>query len=665
MCIRDREKGDGRRSAPSSGIGDMGASWRVKKLKRLREQAKEDGLNFENLVMEHFGTLEVIKEIDQQASRGSADNMAHRRAIQRRMHSNRQNSGHMRDVASHETRRAGMMRAPSSEGGDRFTSRGHRRQGATNENRIADDGSFLDKMLKGSDPLAAQPRKGDWVCPKCAANVFAHKEKCFKCLTPKPSEAQIKAAATAALEASRPPREMDALDRRRAQDALKNEASDAFVDANRQQQKRESAPTVVAPTLQAVAAKPEVDVNQLAAKAMRAKLMGKHELHASLMKQVEDVKKGIDIAENTVVMAQVDLTGQLIHEAQGGAPTQGQREHSFAKDKKPKKTQCYDKGERNKYFADDDQKSLTDLVKESKTNRHTSGIDDNFADNVIRAGTKYKGQDVDDEYEHDGALAAYESRKSRMSEQKREQRQRESAIRQTQKIQTIQDRCRMCWANASRDGVIAAGTKCYLALPNTGSLVAGHCWILPREHEVCSRLFDDDTFQEMRNFKKCLLRAFAAQQQDCLFVETVPNIAGMKHGYVECIPLPWGKAKQAPAYFKQALELTDAVSEFETTHKRIIDTRAKGLNASIPKQFPYFHVEFGIGGGYAHIIEDASEWQNEKAGFAYEIAATMMKLPKEALNLRRSSAEEMRMRVEEFNKMYLKYDWTGMLKEDK
>ena len=29
----------------------------------------------------------------------------------------------------------------------------------------------------------------DWTCPACLATVFAHKDKCFKCMTPKPKNA--------------------------------------------------------------------------------------------------------------------------------------------------------------------------------------------------------------------------------------------------------------------------------------------------------------------------------------------------------------------------------------------------------------------------------------------------------------------------------------------
>merc|ERR1719353_737963 len=129
-------------------------------------------------------------------------------------------------------------------------------------------------------------------------------------------------------------------------------------------------------------------------------------------------------------MEQVDLSGKIIQDSQPVAkPSHGQkREHSFAKEKRPKQTQCYKDGERTKYFADDDNTSLTDLVKDAKTSRYSKGIDDNFAENLVKRGTKYTGQNVDDEYDHDGGMRDYEDRRTRMSQQKREQKQRESAI---------------------------------------------------------------------------------------------------------------------------------------------------------------------------------------------------------------------------------------------
>ena len=39
----------------------------------------------------------------------------------------------------------------------------------------------------------------------------------------------------------------------------------------------------------------------------------------------------------------------------------------------------------------------------------------------------------------------------------------------------------------------------------------GHCCIVPAEHAASSRSVDDDTWTEMRNFKKSLIMMFRAQ----------------------------------------------------------------------------------------------------------------------------------------------------------
>ena len=39
----------------------------------------------------------------------------------------------------------------------------------------------------------------------------------------------------------------------------------------------------------------------------------------------------------------------------------------------------------------------------------------------------------------------------------------------------------------------------------------GHCLIAPIAHVVSSRAADEDVWDEIRNFKKCLVRMFGAQ----------------------------------------------------------------------------------------------------------------------------------------------------------
>jgi hypothetical protein len=42
---------------------------------------------------------------------------------------------------------------------------------------------------------------------------------------------------------------------------------------------------------------------------------------------------------------------------------------------------------------------------------------------------------------------------------------------------------------------------------------------------------------------------------------------------------------------------------------KLIDTRGgKPIGRAVPKGFPYFHVEFGLDGGFAHTIEDVEQF---------------------------------------------------------
>lgn len=61
-------------------------------------------------------------------------------------------------------------------------------------------------------------------------------------------------------------------------------------------------------------------------------------------------------------------------------------------------------------------------------------------------------------------------------------------------------------------------------------------------------------WEEIRNFKKCLIMMFAKQEKDVVFLETVMGLAQQRrHCLIECIPLPQEIAKQAPLYFKKVL----------------------------------------------------------------------------------------------------------------
>ncbi|KAK7295139.1 hypothetical protein RJT34_18043 [Clitoria ternatea] len=118
-------------------------------------------------------------------------------------------------------------------------------------------------------------------------------------------------------------------------------------------------------------------------------------------------------------------------------------------------------------------------------------------------------------------------------------------------------------------------------LPQWQPLVPGHCCILPIQHESAKITVNDNVWIEIRNFKKFLIMMFAKQEKEVVFLETVMGLAQQqRHCMVECIPLPQDIAKEAPLYFKEAIdEAEDEWSQHNA--KKLIDTSQKGLQAQM------------------------------------------------------------------------------------
>lgn len=74
---------------------------------------------------------------------------------------------------------------------------------------------------------------------------------------------------------------------------------------------------------------------------------------------------------------------------------------------------------------------------------------------------------------------------------------------------------------------------------------------LSQQHVPSTRSVDDYVWEEIRNFKKCLIMMFGEQDKDVVFLETVMGLAKQRrHCMIECIPLPRELAEEAPHYFK-------------------------------------------------------------------------------------------------------------------
>lgn len=84
------------------------------------------------------------------------------------------------------------------------------------------------------------------------------------------------------------------------------------------------------------------------------------------------------------------------------------------------------------------------------------------------------------------------------------------------------------------------------------------------------------------------------------------------------------------------------------------------MRASIPKDFPYFHVEFGLNKGFVHVIDDENQFSSS---FGLNVVRGMLKLPPEDMHQhrRRESVDTQREAVAGFARDWDPFDWTKQL----
>ncbi|BFI32110.1 hypothetical protein AXG93_1520s1150 [Marchantia polymorpha subsp. ruderalis] len=639
---------------PPPPIGDGGASWRLKALKRAQEQAAREGRQLDEVVEERWGSLATLTS--SVAVKRSAHANAHLHAIRDRKSRNddetvdgeektfqrpeRGFQGENRD-RGRDRDQVSRMRVPrvdpslSWKSKKKYDNQSLRaedaaiiRAAATTMNKFSNDGSFL-KNFKPEGPAVADdhpvaeedssvpPRgQGERLVDKTSADIArlsrlggivaddADAREDFS--VPSRGKDELLAAKTSA-------------DIARLSRLGGIVSDDSSSDTETAPQKKLPDPPVKNTTPSSSAG---LSANQVAAKAMRLRLMGKVEEAEKLTKDYE-----ADVKEKRVSKppTQDDTPHFVQSERQGSGRGAGMNLNSVKpRDKIRDRNQSYDA-------------ELAGSISRNKL---------------------YKGN-VDDEYDYGDGCDMEGSRGKKGKPARPSVRPRVDGVN---RISTQQERCQFCFENADRPKhlVIAMANSTYLMIPPRTSLVPFHCFIVPMQHEGATRNVDESVWQELRNFKKCLVQMFAKQGKEVLFLETAMELARQRrHCYIECIPVPSDAAKDAPLYFKKAIdEAEDEWSQHNS--KKLIDTRQKGLRNSIPKNFPYFHVEFGMKGGYAHVIDDESTF---KAQFGIDVVAGILELPEEDTygHRRPDTYEQQKRKAAEFLKLWDPFDWTKML----
>ncbi|CAK6970366.1 CWF19-like protein 2 isoform X1 [Scomber scombrus] len=335
------------------------------------------------------------------------------------------------------------------------------------------------------------------------------------------------------------------------------------------------------------------EMNKLGAKLVKAEIMGNTALIEKLKSQLEAAHKAKESHSARMKLHEMDKLKQVLGQSsedqevllfrtdQSGQawpvkPSSGPQEpHGGRRKKKPIETHV--DGERVRYFQDDDNVGLKEMVRREKM---SSAQDQN---------------------------ALY----SRMA------------------------------------------AKVYLSLPAGVSMAEGHCLICPLQHHCSATGLDEDVWSEMQLFRRTLVRMFESQELDCVFMETHMNPRRRQHMVLECIPLPRELGDMAPIYFKKAIMECD---EEWAMNKKVVDLSSKDIRQAVPRALPYFAVDFGLQGGFAHVIENEQKFPHY---FGKEVVGGMMDLePRRWRKPIRENFDDQRKKVLQFAQWWKPYDCT-------
>ncbi|KAI1308121.1 hypothetical protein F5Y03DRAFT_111493 [Xylaria venustula] len=308
-----------------------------------------------------------------------------------------------------------------------------------------------------------------------------------------------------------------------------------------------------------------------------------------------------------------------------------------------------------------DDMTIDDMVREERRTRGQAGGEGlRLAERIAKDG-KF---DDDLEYMDENA------EKLAKRVQKSELNLRNAAVNDFQKINKILDNCQLCH-HEDRNlppvaPVISLGTRVYLTLPTEPELSEGGAVIVPIQHRTNLLECDDDEWEEIRNFMKCLTRLYHDQGREVVFYENAAAPQRHMHAAMQAVPIPYELGDTAPAFFKEAMLSAD---EEWSQHKKIIDTGARARDGlgkmafrrSIAKEMPYFHAWFTLDGGLGHVVEDFNRWPKGDL-FAREILGGMVDAEPHVIK-KQGRWHRSDSRADGFKKRWRKFDWTRVLSD--
>ncbi|KAK9769665.1 putative CwfJ C-terminus 1-domain-containing protein-like protein [Seiridium cardinale] len=393
--------------------------------------------------------------------------------------------------------------------------------------------------------------------------------------------------------------------------------------------------------------KPIATIDQSALNKMRAQMM-----KAKLRKAPEAAKLETEYNEAAAAYA-AQGPGAIVLGVMDNRMLAGTRGEAKAVETK--------RGRERGQMEENDEMTIEDMVREERRTRGQRGGEGlRLAERIAKDG---KFDDDLDYMDENADKLAKRIQKSEIN-------LRNTAVNEYQKINSILDKCQLCHHEDRNQPpvapMISLATRVYLTLPTEPELAEGGAVIVPIQHRTNLLECDDDEWEEIRNFMKCLTRMYHDQGREIVFYENAAAPHRHMHAAMQAVPIPYEQGDTAPAFFKEAMLSAD---EEWSQHKKIIDTGAKAragmgklaFRRSIAKEMPYFHAWFMLDGGLGHVVEDANRWPKGDL-FAREILGGMLDVGPDVIK-RQGRWRKDDGRAEGFKKRWRKFDWTRVLSD--
>uniref|UniRef100_A0A452TU81 CWF19-like protein 2 n=1 Tax=Ursus maritimus TaxID=29073 RepID=A0A452TU81_URSMA len=630
-------------------VEDGGLSWLRKSYQRMKEQAEKQNRNFEDIVAERYGSMEIFRsKLEEAEKTASTKEDCKRERWRKPTYSDKAQS-------SQESRKSDLVKYNKNLR-DRYSSTDN----TNNTNKDKSGGDVKDKNFgsletcsRQSNPRQNQefsslgnlkPRflrpsddeelsfhsKGRNFEPSSSSSALVAQDS-LRCGFQKPTE-NSEESSSWSQESGRQEVFISKIIRNQGQCGLGHPEDDSIhilsVD----------------------------EKNKLGARIIKAEMMGNMELAERLKAQLEKANKfketvtqvsskesGVGNEDQEVILVRTDQSGRVWPVTTPGKPLEskgGRRKRQMAS--------THEEKERVRYFHDDDNLSLNDLVKNEKM-----GTAENQNKLFMRMASKFMGKTDGDYYTLDDMFVSKAAERERSGEE--EENQRRKAIAEHQSLAAQMETCLYCFDSSQfpKHLIVAIGVKVYLCLPNFRSLTEGHCLIVPLQHHRAATLLDEDVWEEIQMFRKSLVKMFEDKGLDCVFLETHMGMRKHCHMVYECVPLPREVGEMAPIYFKKAIMESD---EEWSMNKKLIDLSSKDIRKSVPRGLPYFAVDFGLQGGFAHVIEDQHKFPHY---FGKEIIGGMLDVePRLWRKGIRESFEDQRKKALQFAQWWKPFDFT-------